>query len=498
MKLKFGTGGLRAVMGDGDGCMNISAIQRATLGVAAYIKKEINNPCIAIAYDTRNHSRDFAKETARILASEGCLVSIYPTAMPTPLLSFAVRELKCHLGVCITASHNPKEYNGYKVYGSDGCQITSTTAKAIQNEIDKSDETNIRERKSFEDFVNERTILYISDQIKEAYLEAILKYRTCSEAIKNIRIVYTPLHGTGLVPMLEMFKAIGVQETVLVKEQINPDGNFPACPCPNPEEDDALKVGVVLCQKRNADILLATDPDSDRIGVVAKHGHKYERLNGNQLGILILDYLLCYKKNTDSLPEKPVILKTIVTTSMVEKIAAEYGAEVIDTLTGFKYIGEQLAELEKSGTIERFVLGLEESCGYLIGPYVRDKDAIGTAMIVCEMAENYKKQGKTLWNRLEELYKRYGYYYSTLETKIYEESEAKMEMEQLRTLLKTENVVRYDESIVVQYEDYLEGLRGLPKANVVKLWLEDGRVVVIRPSGTEPKIKVYIEKCMAM
>lgn len=497
MKLKFGTGGLRAVMGDGDGCMNKSVIQKATLGVAAYAKKEINNPCIAIAYDTRKHSECFAKETARIFASEGCLVYIYPMAMPTPLLSFAVRELKCHLGVCITASHNPKEYNGYKVYGSDGCQITSTAAKSIQNEIDKSDENNIRECRSFEDFVRERVILYISDQIKEAYLEEILKYRTCRDNINNIRIVYTPLHGTGLFPMLEMFEAIGALKIALVKEQMNQDGDFPTCPCPNPEEDEALKLGLELCQKKNADILLATDPDSDRIGVAAKKGHKFERLSGNQLGILILDYLLSCRKNANSLPEKPVILKTIVTTSMAEKIAAEYGAEVIDTLTGFKYIGEQLSRLETNGTIERFVFGMEESCGYLIGPYVRDKDAIGTAMIVCEMADKYKKQGKTLWDRLYELYERHGHYYSSLETNMYEESEAKIAMEHLREQLKLEKA-RYDEKNVVRYEDYLDGLRGLPKANVVKIWLEDGNVVVIRPSGTEPKIKIYTEKCMVM
>ena len=493
MKLKFGTGGLRAIMGEEDGCMNLSVIQEATLGVAAYAKKNKKNPSFAIAYDTRINSEKFAKETARVLAIMGCQVYLYPKATPTPMLSFAVRELKCHFGICITASHNPKEYNGYKVYQGDGCQITNGAAKAIQNEIEHIDKENFHDWRSFEDFVQERRIIYISEHINEAFLNTITKLQTSDQASKELQVVYTPLNGTGLSPMLEMFQRTGIHHVQLVKEQILPDGNFTTCPCPNPEEEQALFYGLELCKSSGADILIATDPDSDRIGVAAKCGNEYKLLNGNQLGVLLLDYLLRYLKAAHRMPENPIVLKTIVTTSMAEKIAEEYGVQIIDTLTGFKYIGEFIGKLEAAGELDRFVFGMEESCGYLIGSYVRDKDAIGAAMMVCEMAETYKKQGKTLWDKLDELYKKYGYFQSQLETQKYELSEAEVKMKQLREQLTKPDQAKVDDQRILRYEDYLEGLYGLPKSNVVKLWLENGSTVVIRPSGTEPKIKVYRE-----
>lgn len=495
MKLKFGTGGLRAVMGRGEECMNIAAIQEATLGVAAYAKKIAKKPSVAIAYDTRNNSEDYAKETARILALEGCLVFIYPIATPTPMLSFAVRELKCHLGICITASHNPKEYNGYKVYGEDGCQITSKAANVIQKEIENVDKDSIREWKTFEEFVNERKIVYISERINELYLKTIQKFRLNKEPLKGVKIVYTPLNGTGLFPMLETLQFLGIRDAILVEEQIKPDGNFPTCPCPNPEEDEALKPGIAMCQKTNADILLATDPDSDRLGVAAKHGSKYERLNGNQLGVLLLNYILKSRRDMEDLPDNPVVIKTIVTTSMADKIAAEYGAEIVNTLTGFKYIGEQLGRLEESGEIERFLFGLEESCGYLIGPYVRDKDAIGTAMLVCEMAEYYKSLEMTLWDALEELYEKYGRYESELKTYEMSCNDAAEAMRKLRTKLHEKQSVVIDGLKVLSYMDYLQGIDHLPKSDVLLLRFENDLRMILRPSGTEPKIKVYREVC---
>lgn len=496
MKLKFGTGGLRAVMGEDDGCMNLSVIREATLGVAAYAQKKEKNPGFAIAYDTRKNSEKFAREAARILAIKGCQVYIYPKATPTPMLSFAVRELKCHFGICITASHNPKEYNGYKVYGADGCQITNNAAETIQSEIERIDKDDMHDWRTFEDFVKERKIIFISERINEAFINMIAKLQTYDKKEKELQIVYTPLNGTGLAPMLDIFKKTGVHHVRLVEEQTMPDSNFTTCPCPNPEEEKTLFLGIELCKKTNADILIATDPDSDRIGVVAKCGKEYKLLNGNQLGVLLLDYLLRYLKINQLMPQNPVVFKTIVTTSMVEKIAEEYGVQVIDTLTGFKYIGELIGKLENVGELDRFVFGVEESCGYLIGPYVRDKDAIGTAMIVCEMAEIYKEQGKTLWDRLQELYEKYGYYQCELETQKYERAEAEIKMKQLRSRLSKFETATYDGKKILRYEDYLEGLHGLPKSNVVKLWLKNGTTVVIRPSGTEPKIKVYREKCL--
>ena len=493
MKLKFGTGGLRAVMGSEDDQMNVSTIQEATAGVASYAKTLAKTPRIAIAYDTRNNSECFARETARVLALEGCTALLYPTAAPTPMLSFTVRELECLMGICITASHNPREYNGYKVYGKDGCQITNEAAGLIQKAIEQADTANIKDGKTFEALKEERKIKWIGDEVRAKFLNAILALRTRKEPLNGLSVVYTPLNGTGLVPITEMLEKIGVRNVSIVEEQAAPDGNFPTCPYPNPAAEDAMKAGISLCEKTDADVLLATDPDCDRIGIAAKHGQIYEQLNGNQLGVLLLDYILRYRKETNTMPKRPVVLKTIVTTTMVEKIAEAYKAELVDTLTGFKYIGEQIKKLESQGELERFVFGVEESCGYLIGPYVRDKDAVGAAMLVCEMADTYKAAGKTLWDVLEDLYKKYGHYQTVLETKKYKEAEAAAEMEKLRRNLRSNEKFFYGESAVVRYEDYQEGIRGLPKSNVIKLWLEDESTVVVRPSGTEPKIKIYLE-----
>ncbi len=378
MRLRFGTSGLRAVMGEDKDCINLRVIRKITLGVAAYAKKIAREPSVAISYDTRNNSEQFAKETARILAMEGCIVFIYPVPTPTPLLSFAVRELKCHLGICITANHDPKEYNGYKVYGEDGCLITDRIARIIHEEISCADTDSIREWESFEIFVKERKIVYISERINEAYLKEIRKLRFDQESLDALKIVYTSLNGTGLFPVLETLGMLGIRNVTLVEEQIEMNGEFPTCTCPSTEEDEVLALGISMCKRINADILLATDPACDRIGVVAKQGKEYVRLSGSQLGLLLLEYVLKMRKYYGTLPEKPVVIKTIATTSTVDKIAEEYGTQVITTLTGFKYIGEQIGKLEKAGELKRFVFALEEGCGYLAGSYVRDMDGIGS------------------------------------------------------------------------------------------------------------------------
>lgn len=494
MNLKFGTGGLRATMGPGPDHLNLETIQEATLGVAAYANKISGKPKLAIAYDSRNHSEEFAREAARVLALKGCEVHIYPKLSPTPTLSFAVRHLKCDMGICVTASHNPAEYNGYKVYGADGGQVTSHAADAIQSCIERADRREADDARTFAYFLEEGSISYIDQKTMKAFLAAIIKKRTKKELTSDLKVVYTPLNGSGLSCITSVLKYIGLQNLQIVPEQAKPDGNFPTCPYPNPEEPKALDLGLKWCQKVDADLLIATDPDSDRIGVAARKGRFYQRLTGNQVGILLLDYLLKYRKEAGTLPEHPVVVKTIVTTTLVDKIAAAYGAEVVSTLTGFKYIGEQIGRLEKAGEKDRYLFGLEESCGYLIGSYVRDKDAVGAAMLLCEMADTYKAQGRTLWDALNDIYQTYGHYETSLKSFEFEGMEATRRMLLIRKGLSKNPEMKMNGSRVVKYRDYLDGVDGLPKSDVLKLWMEDGSEVVIRPSGTEPKIKVYLEK----
>lgn len=493
MNLKFGTGGLRAVMGEGPDCLNIETIREATIGVANYIKKRAKQPKVAICYDSRINSHDFAKETARVLAAKGCQVFIGKTLLPTPFLSYIIRKLGCDLGICITASHNGKEYNGYKVYGQDGCQITGKAAGEIGQEISKAESFHKEKEASFDDYINFGKIQFICEKKIEDFCNEILSYGLQGKE-SSLKVVYSPLNGAGKVCVTKVLEGKGITNISLVKEQSEPDGNFFTCPYPNPEDDKAMELGIKLCEEVGADIFLATDPDSDRVGVVALKGEKYQRLNGNQVGVLLLDYLLSSRKEKGNLPKKPVIIKTIVTTEMVEKIAEEYDGEVINTLTGFKYIGEQMGELEQRGELERFVLGLEESCGYLIGSYARDKDAVGASMMICEMAEFHKMQGKTLWDRMEELYEKYGRYESSQSTQRFEEKEAKAYMEVLRGRLQTTRRIKESYPIVEHYIDYSEGVGDLPKSNVLKIWMQDGSTLIVRPSGTEPKIKFYREE----
>lgn len=493
MKLTFGTGGLRSVMGEQEGQMNLQVIRAATRGVAAYAK-EISgegNPKVAIAYDSRRHSEEFAREAARILAMKGCEPWIYPKLSPTPALSFAVRYLHCHLGICITASHNPSEYNGYKVYGAHGGQITEKEAREISRCIREEERNTAGQPEG-----QTGKIYWIREEVKEAFLEEICKCRTRKELTGGLKVVYTPLHGAGLDWVVSILQRIGIKELQVVPEQSRPDGAFPTCPYPNPENPQAMELGLLWCQKLDADILLATDPDSDRVGVAARRDSGYEILSGNQVGILLLDYLLTSRREQGTLPERPVLLKTIVSTVLAEKIAERHGVEVINTLTGFKYIGEQMERLEQLGELDRYLFGFEESCGYLGGTYVRDKDGVGASMLICEMADTYKTQGKTLWQRLEEIYKEYGRYETSQQVYEFSPEECKKRMDQIRKGLARNGKLRFQGQRVIRYEDYQKGCRGLPPADVLELWLEDGEKAVLRPSGTEPKLKVYLEKCI--
>ena len=440
MNLKFGTGGLRATMGPGPDHLNLETIQEATLGVAAYAKEQSESPSAAIAYDSRNHSEEFAREAARVLALKGVKAYIYPKLSPTPTLSFAVRHLKCTVGICVTASHNPREYNGYKVYGSDGCQVTSEAADSIQKAIWAANRVEAADTRTFKDFVESGDIVLIDDKTLKAFLAAIIRKRTKKQLESDLKVVYTPLYGAGLSLVTSILKYIGVK--------------------------------------------------------VAKKDGKYERLNGNQVGILLLDYILKSRREAGTLSEHPAVIRTIVSTTMTDKIAEHYGAEVIQTLTGFKWIGGAVGRLEQAGEADRFVYGFEESCGYLIGSYVRDKDAVGAAMILCELADTCKAQGKTLWDYLEELYQTYGHYETTLKTYEFTGEEADRRMSRIREGLKSPEGMKFAGSKVTRYTDYKDGVNGIPASNVLQLWMEDGSQAQIRPSGTEPKIKVYTERVM--
>ncbi len=507
MDLTFGTGGLRAVMGNGSHQMNLGVIREATRGVALYAREKLKGteerPRIAIAYDSRHQGEAFARETARVLAVEGCEAWIYPKLAPTPALSFAVRYLQCDLGICITASHNSREYNGYKVYGRDGGQITEQAAENISVCIQRASQDQPGEKEDwqtwemdFDSLQRLGKIFWIEEPVLKAFLKAALQYRTRRALTSDLKVVYTPLHGAGLSCVISILRFIGVRELTVVPEQARPDGAFPTCPYPNPEEPGAMRLGMQWCERKGADILLATDPDSDRVGVAARKDEGYCMLSGNQVGILLLDYLLSTRKQAGTLPERPVVITTIVSTALAESIARAYGVRVIRTLTGFKYIGEQIRRLEEQGEAEQFLFGFEESCGYLIGPYVRDKDAVGACMAICEMADAWKAQGKTLWQRLEELYAQYGHFTGSQRVFQISPQECKRKMMRIRRGLKENPVMEFKGRRVVRYKDYLSGTDGLPPSDVLELWLENEGKVVIRPSGTEPKLKVYMENIL--
>lgn len=492
--LAFGTGGLRGVIGAGTNRMNIYTVAKATQGLADYLKKNYVEPSVSIGYDSRIKSDEFAKVAAGVFAANGVRVNIWPELMPVPTVSFATRYLHTSAGVMVTASHNPSKYNGYKVYGADGCQITTETAAEILSEIEKLDIFADIKNSNFEAGIEEGLIQYIGEEVYTAFIEEVKKQSVLfgEEVNKDVAIVYSPLNGTGLKPVTRVLNEMGYTNITVVEEQKNPDGKFPTCPYPNPEIKEAMSLGMEYARKCNADLLLATDPDCDRVGIAVKNrSGEYELLTGNQTGMLLLDYICSQRLKHNSMPENPVMVKTIVTMDMGEQIADHYGLQTINVLTGFKFIGEQIGRLEKQGKTQSYVFGFEESYGYLTGSYVRDKDGVDGAYMICEMFSYYATKGISLLDKLDELYGNYGYCLNTLHSYEFDGSAGFAKMQDIMQIFRGD-IKEFGNKKITELLDYAPGLDGLPKSNVLKFRLKDNCSVVVRPSGTEPKLKIYV------
>ena len=493
--LAFGTGGLRGVIGAGTNRMNVYTVGKASQGLANYVVSHFPEAerRIAISYDSRIKSDTFAHVAAGVFAAAGIRVFIYPQLMPTPCLSWAVRTLHCAAGVMVTASHNPSKYNGYKVYGADGCQITTEAADAILAEIGQVDLFEVKPL-DFDAAMAEGKISWIGEDVYTAFTEEVKKQSVLGDARVNqdISIVYTPLNGTGLKPVTRALREAGFTNITVVKEQEQPDGHFPTCPYPNPEIREAMQLGMEYARRTGAELVLATDPDCDRVGIAVqdKNG-EHQLLTGNETGLLLLDYICSRRKALGTMPQDPVLVKTIVTSGLGDRIAAAYGVRTVNVLTGFKFIGEQIGLLEKQGKASSYIFGFEESYGYLSGSYVRDKDAVDGAFMICEMFAWYKQQGISLLDKLQELYDTYGYCLSTLHSYEFEGAAGFRRMQELMASLRGD-VQSFAGDPVVQLEDYAKGLNGLPKSDVLKFTLASGNTVVVRPSGTEPKLKTYL------
>lgn len=503
--LAFGTGGLRGVIGAGTNRMNIYTVRKATQGLANYVKEAFSEPSVAISYDSRIKSTDFAKAAAEVLAANGVKVHIYTELKPTPMLSFAVRALHCSAGIMVTASHNPAKYNGYKAYGSDGCQMTIDAADAVLAKINALDIFNDVKHMPFDEALAAGMISYIGDDVIEDYFRNVLAQGINTDlcAKSGLKIVYTPLNGTGNKPVRTILNRIGIQEVTVVKEQENPDGNFTTCPYPNPEIREALQLGLQYCDQVKPDLLLATDPDADRVGIAVPDGKGgYALFSGNEVGALLLEYICEQRIQKGTMPKHPVAVKTIVTTDIVEAICKAYGVELIEVLTGFKFIGEQIGFLEAKGEEDRYIFGFEESYGYLAGSYVRDKDAVVASMLICEMAAYYRTKGISMMQARENLYQKYGVYVHTQHSFTFEGESGMIRMQNIMEHLRTNRPEQIDNLKVIQFADYekqvsidlttgTETAITLPKSNVLSFTLEQGAKVIIRPSGTEPKIKAY-------
>mgnify|MGYP000130060697 FL=1 len=504
--LKFGTAGLRGIIGAGTNRMNIYVVRQATQGLANYVLKKYGNGSVAISHDSRIKADLFMNEAARVLAANGIKVYITSELQPTPVLSYLVRYFKCQAGIMVTASHNPAAYNGYKAYGEDGCQMTDVAANTVYDEISKLDMFKDVKIAGFDEAVKSGMIEYVDESVYDTYLEKVMEQQVnpgvCNGA--DLKVVYTPLNGTGNKLVRKVLGKIDVNDVVVVPEQELPDGNFTTCPYPNPEIKEALAKGLELCEKEQPDLLLATDPDADRVGIAVKdYDGSYRLISGNEDGVMLTNYILSCKKASGKLPEKPVVVKTIVTTKLINKLCEKYGCELKNVLTGFKYIGEVILNLEKKHEENRYLFGFEESYGYLSGTYVRDKDAVVASMLVCEMAAYYKKQGKSLAEVIDGLYEEFGYYLNQTYSFEFDGAAGMQKMSDIMTAVRDntpKNIAGYD---VVKVSDYL--LRketdvatgsvtdiDLPKSNVIALHLADDNAVIIRPSGTEPKIKLYI------
>ena len=490
--LAFGTGGLRGIIGAGTNRMNIYTVAKASEGLAKYVKKHFEKPSVAVSYDSRLKSDVFARTAAGVFASEGIRVFLYPVLMPTPCLSYAVRFLNCSAGIMVTASHNPSVYNGYKVYGSDGCQITEAAAAEILAEIEKLDVFDDVSAVPIDSALADSSVSYIGENCYTSFTEEVKKQSVLfgDEINHSLAIVYSPLNGTGLKPVTRVLRESGFKNITIVKEQEQPDGRFPTCPYPNPEIREAMELGLQYCEKTGADLLLATDPDCDRCGIAVKSAEGYRLLSGNEVGLLLLDFICSQRTGHGQMPENPVFVKTIVTMDLAEKIAEHYGVSTVNVLTGFKYIGEVIGKLEAEGRQDDYICGFEESYGYLTGSYVRDKDAVNAALMICEMFAWYKTRGISLLEKLNSLFEEYGYCKNTLHSFTFSGSSGMKKMAEVMRSFR-ENTKEIAGRPVGKVLDYSLGLDGLPKSDVLKFCLKDASVV-IRPSGTEPKLKVYI------
>ena len=489
--LEFGTGGLRGVIGAGTNRLNIYVIRRATQGLCNYLKSTDLPQSIAIGYDSRIKSDRFALEAAKVIAANGLTAYLYPRLEPTPALSWAVRYYKTGAGICVTASHNPAKYNGYKVYGADGCQITLEVAAAVLAEIEKVDMFADPKLVSEEEGRASGRIQAIGEDCLEAFLDAVQAQSLAGGRKLDMKVVYTPLNGAGLECVTKILKRIGIEDVTVVPEQEKPDGNFPTCPYPNPEIREAMEKGLQLCRERKPDLLLGTDPDCDRMGVAVPKGDDYILITGNEMGVLLLDYICRKRMENGTMPENPVAVTTIVSTDMGEAIAKEYGVELRRVLTGFKFIGEQIALLEETGHPERYIFGFEESYGYLSGSHVRDKDAVNASMLCCEMTAWYREQGMTLADAMDALYAKHGCYQNDLASFTYEGADGMEKMKAIMENLRANAPADLAGDAVVNVVDYLSGTSGLPKSNVLEYQAGSSKILV-RPSGTEPKIKVYL------
>ena len=493
--LKFGTAGLRGVLGAGSNRMNIYVVRQATQGLANWVKTQGGNQVVAISYDSRINSDVFAKTAACVLAANGIKVRIYDALMPVPALSFATRYYKANAGIMVTASHNPAKYNGYKAYGPDGCQMTDDAAAVVYAEIQKTDILTGAKMMSFEDGLAQGLIEYVGDDCKEGLYDAIkacqVRPGLCKTA--GLKLVYSPLNGSGLVPVTRILNDIGIDDITIVPEQKYPDGNFPTCPYPNPEIFEALRLGLELAKSSGADLMLATDPDADRVGIAIRcPDGSYELVSGNEVGVLLLDYICAGRIEKGTMPKNPVAVKSLVSTPLADAVAANYGVEMRNVLTGFKWIGDQIARLEADGEVERFILGFEESYGYLAGPYVRDKDAIIGSMLICEMAAYYRSIGSSIKQRLEEIYAKYGRYLNKVDSFEFPGLSGMDKMAGIMASLREKPPVEIGGYKVVKVTDYENTAEtGLPAANVLVYALDGGATVIVRPSGTEPKIKTY-------
>ena len=493
--LKFGTAGLRGTLGTGTNRMNIWVVRQATQGVADWVKTQGGTQTVAISYDSRLKGWTFAKDAAAVLAANGIHVRLYDELMPVPALSFATRYYHCNAGIMITASHNPAKYNGFKAYGPDGCQMTDDAAAIVYDQIQKTDVLTGAKYITFAEGVEKGLIQFVGDDCKEALYEAIesrqVRPNLCKTA--GLKLVYSPLNGTGLVPVTRVLSDMGITDITIVPEQEYPNGYFTTCPYPNPEIYEALEKGLELAKKVGADLMLATDPDADRVGIAMKcPDGSYELVSGNEMGVLLLDYICAGRIEKGTMPKNPVAVKSIVSTPLADLVAKHYGVELRHTLTGFKWIGDQIAQLEVHGEEERFIFGFEESYGYLAGSYVRDKDAIVGSMLICEMAAYYRSIGSSIKQRLEEIYAQYGRFLNKVDSYEFDGLSGMDKMAGIMNALRTNPPVEFAGRKVVSLTDYNKPEEtGLPKANVLIFGLEDGATVVVRPSGTEPKIKTY-------